>query len=256
MWKKVRVGVLLYVLLMVGGGAWLASARTTDWDDTLWVSVYPINGDGSEAAAAYISSLDTRTFEAIPRFFEEQARHHGIALRSPIRLELGTTLSESPPEPPADRNPIRVAIWSLKLRYWAFRVDKGRDRVPADIEIFIKYFDPTTHKILPHSLGLQKGLMGIVNAFADKAYSASNNVVIAHELLHTVGATDKYDPMTNQPIYPHGFAEPNLNPLYPQSRAELMAGRIPLSKVEDETPRSLNQIVVGEWTAREIKWIE
>ena len=32
-----------------------------------------------------------------------------------------------------------------------------------------------------------------------------NNVVIAHELLHTVGATDKYDPVTDAPRIPDGL---------------------------------------------------
>ena len=57
--------------------------------------------------------------------------------------------------------------------------------------------------------GLQKGLIGVVNAFASDEQAAQNNVVIAHELLHTVGATDKYDPRTNQPSHPDGYAEPD-----------------------------------------------
>ena len=35
-----------------------------------------------------------------------------------------------------------------------------------------------------------------------------NNVIVAHEILHTFGATDKYDPATTQPRYPDGYAEP------------------------------------------------
>jgi len=40
-------------------------------------------------------------------------------------------------------------------------------------------------------------------------------VVIAHELLHTVGATDKYDPATNESSLPEGYAEPDKIPLFP-----------------------------------------
>ena len=46
---------------------------------------------------------------------------------------------------------------------------------------------------MAHSTGLQKGMLGVVNAFASADQEGSNAVVIAHELLHTFGATDKYD---------------------------------------------------------------
>ncbi len=255
-WKKVRICFLLYLLLMVAGGAWLARARTTDWNETLWVTVYPINGDGSEASAAYISALDAKAFKTIPAFMETQARHFGVPLRSPIRIDIGPTVREAPPDPPADRHPLAVMLWSLKLRYWAYRVDKGESPVPADIEIFVQYFDPAAHRALRHSVGLQKGLVGVVNSFAGRAYQGSNQVVIAHELLHTLGATDKYDPATNQPLHPHGFADPGADPLYPQSRAEVMGGRIPISATEAKTPRRLALVVVGRRTAREIGWVE
>ena len=80
-------------------------------------------------------------------------------------------------------------------------------------------------------------------------------MIIAHELLHTVGASDKYD-TSGEPIYPDGYAEPDLQPLYPQTHAELMGGRIPLSEYNSQMPNYLATVVVGESTAREINWIE
>ncbi len=94
----------------------------------------------------------------------------------------------------------------------------------------------------------------MVNAFASRAQQGSNNVVIAHELLHTFGASDKYDAATNMPSFPDGFAEPDANPRYPQRMAEIMAGRIPISPTFAETPRSLDEVVIGAATAREISW--
>jgi hypothetical protein len=82
----------------------------------------------------------------------------------------------------------------------------------------------------------------------------SNDVVIAHELLHTLGATDKYDLATGLPSHPAGYAEPERAPLHPQSHAELMGGRIPLSGSRAETPESLRRVVIGPATAREIGW--
>jgi hypothetical protein len=86
--------------------------------------------------------------------------------------------------------------------------------------------------------------------------AGSNNVVLAHEMLHTLGATDKYDLQTTLPIFPDGYAEPNKNPRYPQESAELMAGRIPVSEKRAEIPDDLTQCTVGAATARELKWLK
>ena len=121
--------------------------------------------------------------------------------------------------------------------------------------MFVIYFDPEESQRLAHSLGLQKGLIGVVNAFADDEMSKENNIVIAHELLHTVGASDKYDPRTNQPLFPIGFAEPDREPSLPQKKAEIMAGRIPVDVNKTISPKSLKKVLLGETTATEIRWI-
>jgi hypothetical protein len=53
-----------------------------------------------------------------------------------------------------------------------------------------------------------------------------------------------------------GFADPDRQPLYPQSRAEVMAGRRALSRQEIEMPQSLRDVVVGPVTAHEISWVK
>jgi hypothetical protein len=75
-------------------------------------------------------------------------------------------------------------------------------------------------------------------------------------LLHTVGATDKYDAASNHPVFPDGYAEPDQEPRYPQTAAELMAGRIPISDSEAEIPQDLSETLVGPTTAREIQWLK
>jgi len=104
-------------------------------------------------------------------------------------------------------------------------------------------------------VGLQKGLVGVVHAFADKEMTRSNNVIIAHEILHTLGATDKYDPVTLAPNFPSGYAQPQREPRYPQLRAEIMAGRYAVDAQTFEIPQSLGDVVVGDATAAEIRWI-
>lgn len=254
MWKKVRIGLLLYVLVMVAAGAWLSRARTTDWSDTLWVTIHPINGDGSGPVAEYIRELSGDEFRSITEFFIEEANYHELALSTPVRIELAGEVTAQPPLPPGSANPVLVAFWSLRLRYWAFSVEK-HSSTPADVDVFVRYFDPDDTPRLAHSLGLQKGLIGVVNAYASAVYGGSNNVVIAHELLHTLGATDKYDRETSEPLFPEGYADPLAEPLYPQQLAEVMAGRTPVSANESTMPTSLRTVVMGDETAREIGFV-
>jgi hypothetical protein len=109
---------------------------------------------------------------------------------------------------------------------------------------------------LPHSAGLQRGLTGVVHLFATRAQDAQNRIVIAHELLHTFGATDKYDPDSGLPLYPEGYADPEQSPRYPQEQAELMAGRLPLSATEAAMPDGLLNVRIGPLSAREIGWVK
>jgi hypothetical protein len=85
--------------------------------------------------------------------------------------------------------------------------------------------------------------------------SGTNNVVILHEMLHTLGATDKYDRASNMPLFPDGYAEPERMPRLPQHFAEIMGGRIPIGTLRADQPDGLHQVVIGRQTAREINWI-
>jgi hypothetical protein len=57
------------------------------------------------------------------------------------------------------------------------------------------------------------------------------------------------------PIYPDGYAAPAAQPLLPQKKAELMAGRIAISQASAEIPQSLRDVLVGSVTAEEIGWL-
>ncbi|MGR9092709.1 MAG: hypothetical protein ACU85U_19230, partial [Gammaproteobacteria bacterium] len=172
----------------------------------------------------------------------------------PVDIKLAPPVTAMPPEPPASGNPFAVAWWSLSLRLWAWRNNTFDG--PADIRLFAVYYDPDERATLAHSLGLQKGFVGVIHGFGDAAYDGRNNVVLAHEMLHTLGASDKYDPRTNEALFPLGFAEPDRSPLYPQRHAEIMAGRIPLAPGVAKMARSLDDTVIGPETALEIGWTE
>ena len=197
--KQLRVLLLLFVLFIVGIDTYLTRIRSTDWDVPLRVVVYPINGDNSDVTAQYITQLNVESFREIETFMQEEAAQFQLPLKQPLIMKLAHQVGEVPPRPPGDRNMFSVMAWSLKLRYWAFSVDEYQGPAP-DVKIFIVYYDPQENKRLEHSLGLEKGMVGVVNAFAEKEMEPQNNIVIAHEFLHTVGASDKYDLNTSHAI--------------------------------------------------------
>lgn len=65
LWKTARIGLLLLILFIVGMNTVMTGRWTTDWDETLWVGIYPINGDGNGRVAAYIDSLDEASFRPV-----------------------------------------------------------------------------------------------------------------------------------------------------------------------------------------------
>ncbi|HTY99283.1 MAG TPA: hypothetical protein VMB75_05585 [Rhodocyclaceae bacterium] len=253
MFRALRIAVLLVILATVAQAAWLARARTTSWKDTVHAVIYPVNGDGSPASAGYIAQLGSDNFRPIERFLAEEAQRYALPLKQPVEISLAPPVASLPPQPPAGGNALQAIAWSLQMRWWAWHNDSYRGRRP-DVRLFVLFFDPAKYQTLPHSVGLEKGQIGVINAFAGGGMGGSNNVIIAHEMLHTFGATDKYDPATNYPRFPEGFAEPERQPRLPQDYAEIMAGRTPVSETAAETPRSLAETVIGPATAAEINW--
>lgn len=252
MFRKIRIALLLFVLFLVAAGTWLQQRRLTDWNEPLWVALYPIAGDTASTTRDYMQRLSAAHFAAIETFVAEQARDHGKRVSRPVKLLLGPAVDALPPPPPVNRSLLSVMAWSLQLRYWAWTHES--DDLLGDVSLFVIYHDPEHSPRVPHSLGIKEGRIGVVHAFAGNDMTQSNNVVIAHEFLHTLGATDKYDPRSDLPQHPDGYAEPDRVPLYPQLRAEIMAGRIPVAADRAEIPRSLQQTAVGRVTAREIGW--
>ena len=256
MFKKLRIAILLYVLFMVAVGTWLTRVRSTDWNNSLWVKIYPINGDGSAISSEYISKLDPDTFAGIESFVAREVERYGHDLARPVRIELGNPIHEQPPAIDSSSNMLEIMLWSFRMRLWVWDVTSGRDRVSPDVRMFVRYHSSETNLLLDDSVGVQKGMFGIVNAYASRRLRGRNNVVIAHELLHTLGATDKYDLVTGMPLAPHGFAEPDREPLFPQRDAEIMGGRIPLAHNDAVIPKNLEFVVIGPATAREIRLLD
>lgn len=255
MFEFVRKFSLLMLLFVVGLSTYLSAQNATDWKETLWIDVYPINGDGLETTAAYIESLHSDDFADVERFMKREATRYGVSIERPVRMNLAPAIAEKPPVPPFGSNFLRIGWWSLELRWWTHTMTAHLDRATPDIKLFLVLYDPAQKSLLEHSVGLQKGRVGIVNAFANRRQRATNNFVIAHEMMHTLGATDKYGPPDMLPMFPGGYAEPDKTPLYPQTKAELMGGRVALSPTDAVMPDGLRDTVIGPDSAVEIRWL-
>jgi len=253
--RNIRVLFLLALLAFALIYTQEQKRNTTSWFKPIPVVIFPINGDGQASTEEFINSLSADDFNDVDAFFARSSREYGLIAEQPVITQLGTTISDIPPAPPQSGNALSVIWWSLKLRYWAYRHTPDSVSNQNRIRLYVLYHQSNGNKALSHSLGLQKGLIGVIHAYANKQQTPQNAVVIAHEILHTVGAIDKYD-ADNLPIYPVGYAEPEKSPLHPQRYAEIMAGRIAVDTHSAKMPTSLRAAKVGAVTAREINWIQ
>ena len=252
MWKKIRVSILLLILAWVAYGTW--QDMNQDWNKSVIVLLHPINADGDATTAKYIEQISIENLEQTQHFLAENSRQfRGQTIF--FDFQLGRTLTQLPPKVPASNSMLNNILWSLKFRYYAWKQHQSVDGSP-DVTLYLNFYNPQKTNVLKHSVALQRGRIGAVNLFAAEKYRGSNQVVATHELLHTFGATDKYDMLSGQPIYPLGYAEPDLKPLYPQNMAEIMGGYIPLSESKSVTPKSLQYTMMSPTTAQEIGWIK
>ncbi|RLA23877.1 MAG: hypothetical protein DRQ61_02530 [Gammaproteobacteria bacterium] len=253
--KIFRILLLLTILAATAFYTKAQRLSSTGWLEPLNVVIYPINADGKRSTSQYIDQLKESHFQAIDRFTAKQSKKYDILTKKPTITRLGKSVTTLPPVAPAPGDStISNIFWSMKFRFWAWQETPDELSNQHRARMFVLYHSPTGNgQPLDHSYGLNKGLLGLVNAYASNKQSAQNNIVITHELLHTVGATDKYGP-DGHPLFPDGYASSS-GQQYPQRHAEIMAGSIPLSEGRSRMADSLRQCVVGKKTAEEIKWL-
>ncbi|WP_348945003.1 hypothetical protein ABHF33_16660 [Chitinibacter sp. FCG-7] len=254
MFKKIRILVLVLILAWVALDAMRTENKAQAWESSQYIYLHPVFAGLDEDTMQYIKTQNTEQWQDIEQFFKREGESYGLKLGSPVRVFWGEPIKVAPPQLAAGGSMFNIMLWSLQLRWWAWR-HTPNSRVKPDARIYMLYHPAENGVALPHSVGIAKARLGLAHLFASEKMHGSNQVVVTHELLHIYGANDHYDPANNQPLFPQGFAEPDLEPRFPQRLAEIMAGRIPLDESKAEMPKSLRDVLMGAETAKAIGWV-
>jgi len=254
---RLRVAFLLVVLVGVALWAWrdVRSRRARNsWDRPLSVALVlvrrgPIGGDAAGAFGARVPELDARLADEYRRYFPGAPHPFAFAFVGPVDA------SESPPSSSGD-DWIDAAKHTWALWRWTSGVDAVAhlDASSYDSRIYVVARPPASaQRQLIEGASQEGGRVGTVEVELDASMADFALFVAAHELFHTLGASDKYD-AAGRTLVPAGLAEPDLQPLYPQRFAEVMARNRPVAPGVEEPPVSLEELAVGPTTATEVGW--
>lgn len=252
LFKLMRIVALLSVLFVILVSAWMTERRMAAWERPILVTIYPIVADDVPGTAEFAENLDLEVFEKVNDFFDRETSPYGIKVTPAFRFQLAQPSKQLPPPVPPQFEAAAIAWWSLKMRWWAWARDWKDELVSADIQMFLLFHSLNGNTEVGISVGMRKGRYGLVKALAMQSMNDSNLIVFTHEMLHVLGASDKYVLTNGEPIYPQGYADPNRRPLFPQVRAEIMGVRIPISSFSSVMPESLLECKIGRQTAEEI----
>src|SRR5215831_19181288 len=121
MFKRLRIAFLLYILLFVAVGEFLAERRSTNWDDTLWVDVYPANGDQLSSTQRFLDALDPKEFDGVEQFFAAEGKRYGLSLDRPFRVRIAAEYRGELPTLETRASALATLWWSLEMRWLALR---------------------------------------------------------------------------------------------------------------------------------------
>ncbi len=252
--KQIRVLLLLLLLTPLVFLAFWEYDPAPDWKRTLIVGLYPHNADGSEAVESWLAAMEPEHYLAIEDWLAEQASRYELAIARPFEFRIGQPIAEAPSPPPANGTFRQRIQWAISLRWWYWTFD--RQGLKPDVVLVAGYVASGGTAVDLHSIGMARPRLGLARLLAldDREQASFNNVILAHELLHTVGASDLYHLGTGHPLFPQGYAELDREPRYPQQKAELMAVGIPLAEDKTRPAATLQEATIGTYTAREIGW--
>jgi hypothetical protein len=256
----IRVSVLLVVLFVVVLYAvrdYRSRSARNDWSHTVDVAVVLVHVDGTATVdASLIAALQARAAVLEDRLQAEARRHRRDSLR-PFKIRvLGPVDVRDRAPSAASSGPVDLAKQAVNLERWLADVDPRASIEPDlwDTRIYVSVRPPASDtRSFVEGQSQEGGRIGVVDVELDASMVDLTLFVVAHELMHTLGASDRYD-AAGRTLVPDGLAEPDRVPLYPQRFAEVMGRNRPVSPSSEVVPDSLDELAVGERTAKEIGW--
>lgn len=248
---KMRISILILIFSFFGANTYFD--LYPKWEKPVYIVLHPANPSQSEKVSKYIKTLKQSQFDEISIYMSDYAsRYYGK--RVSINYVLANTMDKAPNDVTEEQAStiLGVLTWTLKFRFYAIFNLKKED-VGADGVIYLNYAHDD-HATLNRSTALQRGRVALVNVHANPKDDRQTNMIIAHESLHLFGAQDRYDPYYGSPIFPEGYADPKQIPLYPQKRAEIMGGYIPMNERDFLVPDNLDTVIILQQTAKEVGW--
>lgn len=260
-WRLALLLVVLFVVALYAAHDVYERRSRNQWDRTLRVAIVvleldPVAESALSALGARLPALEARLFAELRRYRSDAPMPFRFELFGPIRVNV-------PPPEPKNEGIVELFSHSFKLwRYIRAIDDEAAARSPSydpaafDSRVYVTVRLPSTPNTrLIEGMSQQNGRIGTVSVELANDMVDLALFVAAHELFHTLGASDKYD-ANGKILVPSGLAEPAKMPLYPQRYAEIMARHRPVSPAEDVIPDSLDELAVGRDTALEIGWLE
>jgi len=227
----------------------------TEWEHPVEVAV----------ALVELGTVDPRAVEALrARFPALEARlaseyhRHGGRLAVPVHFTVfGPVAVDRAPPPDPEATLSSLARHAYEQWRWTHAVDVGCS-LPArrfDSRIYVLVRVPReAHRDWVEGSSELGGRVGVARIDLDATVIDLALFVVTHELLHTLGASDKYD-AAGRALIPEGLVEPHRIPLYPQRSAEVMTRNLVLAPGSERPPDSLSELGVGAGTAAEIGWL-
>ena len=247
------LGLLAATLSWAAHDIYSRRARN-EWQRPLEVAVALVQLASTDPAAS--SALRAR-FSVLEASLASEYHRYGGTLPRPVHFILfgPVSVDRGPPADP-DSSLLGLVQHAYAQWRWTHAVDLGTD-LPArgfDSRIYVLLRPPhdSTRSWVEGSSELG-GRVGLARIELTPATVDLALFVVTHELLHTLGASDKYD-ANGRALIPDGLVEPNRVPLYPQRFAEVMTRNLVLAPGSERPPESLAELGVGATTAREIGW--
>jgi len=262
--RRIRIAILLCILFGVVLYAIkdIRSRRERNtWERSVDVAIVIVHVDGTPAVdRSVLDAFTARTDVLGARLTAEMARYRTGSPLVPFRFHVKgpvSTASAVPPPPTGD-GIVDLAKHSRAITKWAEDIDERGGIVESMYDSRIYVLAKKASAIDDAFVEGQSelgGRLGFVEVELDAGMVDLAEIVVAHELFHTLGATDKYD-ASGHVRHPEGYVEPNAVPLHPQRFAEIMARNRPTGPNQEAVPDTLDELGVGAATAEEIGWLK